>query len=39
LTTTQKQVDSLCGSALSKELMCWCYNSYARTCPIESGGQ
>lgn len=32
---SDKYVANLCSQSTSTELTCFCYNSYARTCPLE----
>lgn len=31
--TSDRQVEARCWAAQTQELMCWCYNEYARKCP------
>jgi len=31
--TSDEKVEALCEQSLDRELKCWCYNKYARTCP------
>ncbi len=39
LTTSDEAVAGRCDMALSKNLMCWCYSEYGRSCPLETAGK